>query len=1062
MSVIAEVRREREDLARVLKKHTGIRKIVEDLYPDSAHFIYELLQNAEDREASQVSFILFEDKLTFTHNGESFRPKDIYGITDIGEGTKADDEDRIGRFGVGFKAVFAFTESPHIWSPTFSFKITELVLPSEIDSLPGLGTQTRFDFPFNNPKKSREDAHREIKAGLNEIAESTLLFLPNIESIKWQIGDSVSGEVLRIEHTRKHVEVLKQVNGQTTTSAHFLKFDQAVKGLEKQRVAIAFALDFAPNVKSLSTDKALAQQLKIVPAPGQVCVFFPANKESSGLRFHLHAPFVPELSRASIKETPANHPLYDQLAALCASALHEIRDLGLLTTEFLGVLPNAQDALGKGYGYEQIRDSIIRAMKTEPLFPTHGKGHAPADRLVQAKASLKELLGEDDIKYLIEYDDEPPLWAAPRALQGTNVERFMTALEIRDWDIEDFVDCLDEKTTVGSWKGVDKEFLTWLGHKTVEWHQQLYSLLDRESEAQSALYRLKRCQLIRLSDGSYATGNACHFADERDLSAEGVRCVDPAVYTSGKSKAQQENARRFLESLGVTGVGERQLVEALLKSKYTGDNREFNQRTYLADLRRFIKLLDEEPSAAALLAGHALFVGKDNRWRKASEIYLDVPYLETGLEEYFGLKGTVTQLAPLADFYESLKIDTMKIARFVEKLGAHTTVSISRASCDKNPQWNHLRSAPGERYTSPIDRDFVLDRFGALSAKKSVGLARLVWRTMSSLSDTNHGYDSSHYKNPLRAVYRKNERGGARFADSQLVHQLRQGDWVPQKGGEFVKPSHARAELLPEGFTFDAGWPWIKAIQFGRNIELQSQKAQAEAAAVFERQRRDHEAAKSLGFSNAETARKFAAMPAEEQERALAEYERRASIALPDHEPGNRERRRERLLSQSSAAPGRRTEERARSVSIGRDEVKAEAKQYLRQQYTNADAEQICQICKDVLPFKVDDTSYYFEAVEFLPELRRHYDQNYVCLCPNHAAMFRHANRSRSTLRKNIAEQVENELGVTLAERDETIYFTKTHLADLQTIIDADATSEGDDIEGEVSGEAPHLDRASS
>ena len=46
MSVINDVRAEREDLARVLEKHSGIRKIVEDLYPDSAHFIYELLQNA--------------------------------------------------------------------------------------------------------------------------------------------------------------------------------------------------------------------------------------------------------------------------------------------------------------------------------------------------------------------------------------------------------------------------------------------------------------------------------------------------------------------------------------------------------------------------------------------------------------------------------------------------------------------------------------------------------------------------------------------------------------------------------------------------------------------------------------------------------------------------------------------------------------------------------------------------------------------------------------------------------------------------------------------------------
>lgn len=28
--------------------YSGIREIVEELYPDRAHFIYELLQNAED------------------------------------------------------------------------------------------------------------------------------------------------------------------------------------------------------------------------------------------------------------------------------------------------------------------------------------------------------------------------------------------------------------------------------------------------------------------------------------------------------------------------------------------------------------------------------------------------------------------------------------------------------------------------------------------------------------------------------------------------------------------------------------------------------------------------------------------------------------------------------------------------------------------------------------------------------------------------------------------------------------------------------------------------------
>jgi hypothetical protein len=40
---------------------------------------------------------------------------------------------------------------------------------------------------------------------------------------------------------------------------------------------------------------------------------------------------------------------------------------------------------------------------------------------------------------------------------------------------------------------------------------------------------------------------------------------------------------------------------------------------------------------------------------------------------------------------------------------------------------------------------------------------------------------------------------------------------------------------LPEGFTFDAGWPWIKAIQFGRSIQIANAKAHAETVAAAER-----------------------------------------------------------------------------------------------------------------------------------------------------------------------------------------------------------------------------------
>ncbi len=604
--------------------------IFEDFYPDQAHFVFELLQNAEDTGATEVAFTLRDDGCWFEHNGtRPFIESDVRSITGIHNSTKTKSPDQIGKFGIGFKSVFVYTLTPTIYSTNFSFRILRLVMPELVASDPAIGNNTKFWLPFNNPNKSPQAAFSEISAGLCELAETTLLFLPNIELIKWQVKGKLSGEVLRVEHTDLHIEVIKQLNGETTTSCHFVRFEQPVPGLEKHRVAIAFALDFLPNVQSFNGSKPISEQLKIVPTPGQVAVFFPAGKETSGLRFHLHAPFVPELSRASIKETPVNKPLFVELADLVASSLHSIRDLGLLSTEFLAVLPNPQDQLGTRY--VGIRDAIYKAMNTESLTPTHAKGHAPAQILVQAKLSLKELLSPEDIEFLIDYEDDSPQWAASRALQGTNIERFMNGLAIKDWDVEAFVDCIYQKTSETSWRYVDAEFIKWLAGKSAEWHQQFYAILARDNDAQSELYKLKHCKIVRLTDSTYERGNKCHFLVDLGLSTKGVPCVDPAVYIAGKSKAQQESARKFLENVDVTNVGERQLVEAVLKSKYSNQTTWMNNREYMTHMRRFIKLLDEDPTCVSLLSSFHLFMGKDNKWHKAADIYLDAPYLETGL-----------------------------------------------------------------------------------------------------------------------------------------------------------------------------------------------------------------------------------------------------------------------------------------------------------------------------------------------------------------------------------------------------------------------------------------------
>ena len=98
-----------------------------------------------------------------------------------------------------------------------------------------------------------------------------------------------------------------------------------------------------------------------------------------------------------------------------------------------------------------------------------------------------------------------------------------------------------------------------------------------------------------------------------------------------------------------------------------------------------------------------------------------------------------------------------------------------------------------------------------------------------------------------------------------------------------------------------------------------------------------------------------------------------------------------------------------------------------------------CQVCKAPLPFKLDDGSDYFEKVEFLPDLKKRHYQNYLALCPNHAAMFQHANGSAELMRDSFVDLAGNELDVVLAQKDTTIYFTKTHIADLKAVIETDS-----------------------
>jgi len=186
------------------------RLISEQLYSDRTHFIYELLQNAEDALGrrkrnnpeselpTNVKFLLYKDRLEFRHFGENFNTNDVKGISDVLKGTKTEDKTQIGKFGIGFKSVYAFTSTPEIHSGDEHFIIERYIRPRSVDRIPQIADgETVFVFPFNHKDLSKEQAFQLIEEKLKKIGSRVLLFLRNITEIEWKIEDQDEGLYLK-------------------------------------------------------------------------------------------------------------------------------------------------------------------------------------------------------------------------------------------------------------------------------------------------------------------------------------------------------------------------------------------------------------------------------------------------------------------------------------------------------------------------------------------------------------------------------------------------------------------------------------------------------------------------------------------------------------------------------------------------------------------------------------------------------------------------------------------------------------------------------------------------
>ena len=198
MANIADQIKVKQDTTGML--HRALERIIQ-LYTDKSHFVYELLQNAEDCEATHIKFVQHDRYLEVMHNGKPFTESNLAGLCDIGQSDKAGNLNQIGEFGVGFKSVYGICDTVRLFSKPsnyrgkekldakeFAVQIDGFITPHDIDDedMPKEYT-TRFVFLYSVGRdysgfNSVDNLNSTLTRKLSDLGITTLLFINQMQS----------------------------------------------------------------------------------------------------------------------------------------------------------------------------------------------------------------------------------------------------------------------------------------------------------------------------------------------------------------------------------------------------------------------------------------------------------------------------------------------------------------------------------------------------------------------------------------------------------------------------------------------------------------------------------------------------------------------------------------------------------------------------------------------------------------------------------------------------------------------------------------------------------------
>jgi hypothetical protein len=774
----------------------GINNLLTELYPENAHFIYELLQNAEDAQASKVLFELSNNQLTFKHNGRPFLEKDIDGITSIGQGTKANDINKIGKFGVGFKAVFSYTDAPEIHSDKFHFKIQDLVIPVPITPVKLVDDETIMVFPFSK-SKDQSKLFNEIKSWFQSLSDNTLLFLDNISQIEF----SIDGKIKSINRTTNNdIEIF--INNKNTKS-NWLRFKKYLPGSDKLFVSVAYKLEL--------DDK--TNKKKIVPIKkGEVSIFFPAEKETSNLKFHLHAPFASTVARDSIKNLDENKELLELIAQLIGESLIYFKENDLLSLDFLGCLPLIDDNLSDFY--LPIKNHINEIFKTNELLLTEDEKFVCAKNAYRSNQKIKKVI---DVGFLKLLKDIAPIedifWIKNPNQNNGRADKFLKELDIEYIDDKTFIELIEEFISLYNFYYDNynlEEILNILNAKSNKWFINFYTLLF--DLYQNDTFNKNLNVFVKLNDDSFNIKcEQCYFIDS-DSDNSKYKYVNPEVYEN----IDDSKSINFLKQIGVKNLEIEDEVNRILNKFYSGNlEREITIQLHKKHWILFINYIKEKKATIDVFNNYYVFVNNEGpSLCQPSQIIKNGFFFQNNLEFLIGYNDLYTLNE---EWYEEFINDNI-FKEILNHLNFSDKPIITEAKFswrETHPDFDSLGDSKYSFRNSGyyLDQDFYIENQDFFLKDIKLEKSIFLWNCLQEI-DNDKFY----------ARFKRNSRTEEIIKPSTLIYQLNLNKWIPNKFGEFFYPKDISELDISDKLILSRKNDLLKRIELGKNIVLKSEE----------------------------------------------------------------------------------------------------------------------------------------------------------------------------------------------------------------------------------------------